>query len=136
MNMKKNNSIKTVVAIGIGAALFFVLGRFVAISDSVPNTTTALSVCSTALLAAAMYLPAAGGPTVSSVIHCDLVLGWNSWWELKYHICICRCGCRAFARKLNVQKVILQSKSSSILQSQNVVARVIGWVVVAPYWIF
>lgn len=29
--MKKNNSIKTVVAIGIGAALFFVLGRFVAI---------------------------------------------------------------------------------------------------------
>ena len=31
MNMKKNNSIKTVVAIGIGAALFFVLGRFVAI---------------------------------------------------------------------------------------------------------
>ena len=27
----KNNSIKTVVAVGIGAALFFVLGRFVAI---------------------------------------------------------------------------------------------------------
>ena len=28
--MKNNNSIKTVVAVGIGAALFFVLGRFVA----------------------------------------------------------------------------------------------------------
>ena len=33
--MKKNNSIKTVVAIGIGAALFFVLGRFVAIPSPV-----------------------------------------------------------------------------------------------------
>lgn len=36
--MKNNNSIKTFVAIGIGAALFFVLGRFVAIPSPVPNT--------------------------------------------------------------------------------------------------
>ena len=42
MNMKKNNSIKTVVAIGIGAALFFVLGRFVAIPSPVPNTNISL----------------------------------------------------------------------------------------------
>ena len=38
MNIKSNNGIKTVVAIGIGAALFFVLGRFVAIPSPVPNT--------------------------------------------------------------------------------------------------
>ena len=44
--MKNNNSsIKTVVAVGIGAALFFVLGRFVAIPSPVPPTPT--SVCST-----------------------------------------------------------------------------------------
>ena len=39
--MKKNNSsIKTVVAVGIGAALFFVLGRFVEfpiVKDTTPN---------------------------------------------------------------------------------------------------
>ena len=40
--MKNNNSIKTVVAIGIGAALFFVLGRFVAIPSPVPNTQTSV----------------------------------------------------------------------------------------------
>ena len=34
----KKNSIKTVVAVGIGAALFFVLGRFVAIPSGIPNT--------------------------------------------------------------------------------------------------
>ena len=42
--MKNNNSsIKTVVAVGIGAALFFVLGRFVEfpiVKDTTPNITT------------------------------------------------------------------------------------------------
>lgn len=42
--MKNNNSsIKTVVAVGIGAALFFVLGRFVAIPSPVPTPTSACS---------------------------------------------------------------------------------------------
>ena len=51
----KNTSIKTVVAIGIGAALFFVLGRFVAIPSGVPNTNISLQYAVLGLLAA-MYL--------------------------------------------------------------------------------
>lgn len=47
----KNNSIKTVVAIGIGAALFFVLGRFVAIPSGVPNTNISLQYAVLGLLA-------------------------------------------------------------------------------------
>ena len=39
----KKFSVKTIVAIGIGAALFFVLGRFVAIPSPVPNTNIAPS---------------------------------------------------------------------------------------------
>ena len=59
--MKNNNSsIKTVVAVGIGAALFFVLGRFVAIPSPVPNTNISLQYAVLALLAA-MYGPVAGG---------------------------------------------------------------------------
>ena len=34
----KRTPVKTIVAISIGAALFFVLGRFVAIPSPVPNT--------------------------------------------------------------------------------------------------
>ena len=56
----KNTSIKTVVAIGIGAALFFVLGRFVAIPSGVPNTNIRLQYAVLGLLAA-MYGPLAGG---------------------------------------------------------------------------
>lgn len=48
----KNTSIKTVVAIGIGAALFFVLGRFVAIPSGVPNTNISLQYAVLGLLAA------------------------------------------------------------------------------------
>ena len=56
----KNNNIKTFVAIGIGAALFFVLGRFVAIPSPVPNTNISLQYAVLGLLAA-MYGPVAGG---------------------------------------------------------------------------
>ena len=55
----KNSSIKTVVAVGIGAALFFVLGRFVAIPSPVPNTNISLQYAVLGLLAA-MYGPIAG----------------------------------------------------------------------------
>ena len=58
--MKNNNSIKPVVAVGIGAALFFVLGRFVAIPSPVPNTNISLQYAVLGLLAA-MYGPVAGG---------------------------------------------------------------------------
>ena len=38
----KKLSVKTVVAIGIGAALFFVCGRFIAIPSPVPNTSVTI----------------------------------------------------------------------------------------------
>ena len=55
----KNSNSKTFVAVGIGAALFFVLGRFVAIPSPVPNTNISLQYAVLGLLAA-MYGPVAG----------------------------------------------------------------------------
>ena len=55
--MKNNNSIKPVVAVGIGAALFFVLGRFVAIPSPVPNTNISLQYAVLALLWIQRRLP-------------------------------------------------------------------------------
>ena len=65
---ENNNSIKTVVAIGIGAALFFVLGRFVAIPSPVPNTNISLQYAVLGLLAA-MYGRLQADSLVSSDIH-------------------------------------------------------------------
>ena len=55
----KKFSVKTIVAIGIGAALFFVLGRFVAIPSPVPNTSISVQYGLLAFLAV-VYGPVAG----------------------------------------------------------------------------
>ena len=79
--MKNNNGIKTFVAVGIGAALFFVLGRFVAIPSPVPNTNISLQYAVLALLAA-MYGPVAGG-LIGFIGHALIDLSWGGipWWR-------------------------------------------------------
>jgi energy-coupling factor transport system substrate-specific component len=52
-------SVRTVVAIGIGAAIFFVLMRFVAIPSGIPNSTFNLAYGILALFAA-IFGPIAG----------------------------------------------------------------------------
>lgn len=97
--MKNNSSIKTVVAVGIGAALFFVLGRFVAIPSPVPNTNISLQYAVLALLAT-MYGPVAGG-LIGFIGHAliDLSWGWKSVVELGNHISICRRGYRTVCQE-------------------------------------
>ena len=77
----KKFSVKTIVAIGIGAALFFVLGRFVAIPSPVPNTSISVQYGLLALLAA-MYGPVAGG-LIGFIGHTliDFSYGWGVWWS-------------------------------------------------------
>ena len=86
----KNNSIKTVVAVGIGAALFFVLGRFVAIPSPVPNTNISLQYAVLALLAA-MYGPVAGrSDRIYRTCTDRFIMGRQPVVELGNHIRICR----------------------------------------------
>ena len=77
----KNSSIKTVVAVGIGAALFFVLGRFVAIPSGIPNTNISLQYAILGMLAA-LYGPVAGG-LIGFIGHTliDLSRGGSPWWS-------------------------------------------------------
>ena len=56
----KNTPVKSIVAIAIGAALFFVLGRFVAIPSPVPNTNISVQYGLLALLAACICDALAG----------------------------------------------------------------------------
>ena len=56
---KKLISVKTVVAIGIGSALMFVLMRFVAIPSGVPNTNLNLGIAVLSVFAA-IFGPLAG----------------------------------------------------------------------------
>ncbi len=130
--MNNNNGIKNVVAIGIGAALFFVLGRFVAIPSPVPNTNISLQYAVLALLAA-MYGPVAGG-LIGFIGHTlvDLSWGGSPWWSWVITSAFVGVVTGIFAKKLNVQEGEFSKGKVTIFVIANVIAHVIGWVVVAP----
>ena len=100
----KNNNIKTFVAIGIGAALFFVLGRFVAIPSPVPNTNISLQYAVLGLLAA-MYGPVAGG-LIGFIGHALIDLSWGGipWWSWVIASAFTGVVVGLFAKKLNLQE--------------------------------
>ena len=134
--MKSNNSIKTVVAVGIGAALFFVLGRFVAIPSPVPNTNISLQYAVLALLAV-MYGPVAGG-LIGFIGHTLIDLSWGGtpWWSWVITSAFVGVIVGLFAKKLNVQEGEFGKGKVTLFTIANIVAHVIGWIVVALYWIF
>ena len=80
MENKNQLSIKSIVAIGIGAALFFVLGRFVAIPSPVPNTTINIQYGILGVFGI-IYGPVVG--ILSGFIgHTLIDLSWGSpWWS-------------------------------------------------------
>ncbi|MBC5779436.1 ECF-type riboflavin transporter substrate-binding protein [Blautia difficilis] len=130
--MKSNNSIKTVVAIGIGAALFFVLGRFVAIPSPVPNTNISLQYAVLALLAV-MYGPVAGG-LIGFIGHTLIDLSWGGtpWWSWVITSAFVGVIVGLFAKKLNVQEGEFGKGKVALFTIANIAAHVIGWIVVAP----
>ncbi|MBQ1287062.1 MAG: ECF-type riboflavin transporter substrate-binding protein, partial [Erysipelotrichaceae bacterium] len=75
----KNDSVQKVVATGIGAALFFVLARFVAIPSGIPNTNIAFQYAVQAVFAV-LYGPVVG--CLSGFIgHVLTDMSWGGvWW--------------------------------------------------------
>ena len=128
----KNNNIKTVVAVGIGAALFFVLGRFVAIPSPVPNTNISLQYAVLGLLAA-MYGPVAGG-LIGFIGHALIDLSWGGipWWSWVIASAFTGVVVGLFAKKLNLQEGDFNKGKAITYTISNVIAHLIAWIVVAP----
>ena len=66
--MNKGLSVRTIVAIGIGAAVFVVLGRFASIPLWIPNTNIEVTYPFLALMSV-IFGPVAGGLIGLSVTH-------------------------------------------------------------------
>ena len=124
----KNTSIKTVVAIGIGAALFFVLGRFVAIPSGVPNTNISLQYAVLGLLAA-MYGPVAGG-LIGFIGHTLIDLSWGGspWWSWVIASAFVGVVVGLFAKKIAIEEGTFGKKEVITFAIANVVA----WLGIAP----
>ena len=127
-----NNGIKPVVAVGIGAALFFVLGRFVAIPSPVPNTNISLQYAVLALLAA-MYGPVVGG-LIGFIGHTLIDLSWGGspWWSWVIASAFVGVVVGLFSKKLNLQEGEFSKKQVAFFALANIVAHLLAWILVAP----
>ena len=126
--MNNKNSVKTVVAVAIGAALFFVLGRFVAIPSGIPNTNISLQYAVLGLLAA-MYGPVAGG-LIGFIGHTLIDLSWGGspWWSWVIASTFVGIVVGLFAKKLNVNEGEFSKKDVVTYAIANVIA----WIGIAP----
>ncbi|MGI6155150.1 MAG: ECF-type riboflavin transporter substrate-binding protein, partial [Enterococcus lemanii] len=79
--MKKELSVKTIVAIGIGSAVFVILGRFAVIPTFVPNTNLETSYPFLALMSV-VYGPVAGA-LIGLIGHTlkDFTTYGSAWWS-------------------------------------------------------
>ena len=128
----KKFSVKTIVAIGIGAALFFVLGRFVAIPSPVPNTNISTQYGLLAFLSV-VFGPVAGA-LIGLIGHAliDFSYGWGIWWSWVIASAVFGLLVGIGARITKMDKAEMGKKGLIKFNIVQVISHVICWGVVAP----
>ena len=128
----KKFSVKTIVAIGIGAALFFVLGRFVAIPSPVPNTNISVQYGLLGFLAI-VFGPLAGA-LVGLIGHAliDFSYGWGVWWSWVIASGVFGLLVGLAAKLLKLQEGEIGKKGLIQFNIIQLVSHIICWGVVAP----
>ncbi|MCI7305282.1 MAG: ECF-type riboflavin transporter substrate-binding protein [Trueperella sp.] len=126
----KVSPVVQVVAIGIGAALFFVLGRFVAIPSPIPNTTISPQYAVLAVLAV-LYGPVVGA-LAGFIGHLLIDATWGIWlsWELATLVFGLLIG--LFLVGNRVREGDFGSKALLRFNLGVVVAHAVAWLAVAP----
>ena len=128
----KSFSVKTIVATGIGAALFFVLGRFVAIPSGIPNTNISIQYGVLAFIAA-VYGPIAG--LLAGLIghfFIDFSYGWGVWWSWVVTSAFFGCAMGFATRKLTLEDGEFSKRDAIGFNVSQIVIHLISWAGLAP----
>ena len=131
--MKKSElSIKTIVAIGIGSAVFVILSRFAAIPTPVPNTSIQTSYAFLALMAV-VFGPLAGG-LIGLIGHIltDAISYGSVWWSWVIVSLFVGFTIGLLTRKIQVEDGEFNKKDIIRFNISQVIAQAIGWFVIAP----
>lgn len=125
-------SIKTIVAIGIGAAVFMILGRFGSIPTGIPNTNIETAYAYLALMAI-LYGPQAGF-LIGLIGHGlkDLVFYGMPWFSWVISSAIAGFIIGLVWKKLKINDGLFKTKEIIIFNITQVIANVIAWFIVAP----
>jgi energy-coupling factor transport system substrate-specific component len=128
---KKIISVRTVVAIGIGSALVFVLMRFVAIPSGVPNTNLNLAAAILTIFGA-LFGPVAGF-LVGFIGHTLTDLTWGGvWWSWVIADALYGLLIGLFWRFYRIEEGEFGLKNCLIFNAIQIAANVIAWIGVAP----
>lgn len=130
--MEKGLSIKTIVAIGIGSAVFVILGRFVAIPTGIPNTTIETAYAFLALISI-VFGPIAG-VLVGLIGHAlkDAIFYGSIWWSWVIVSAFVGLFIGLFAKRIDIESGVFGKKkviSFNIIQAG---VQAVGWFLIAP----
>ena len=125
-------SIKTIVAIGIGAAVFIILGRFGSIPSGIPNTNIETCYAFLALMAV-LYGPVAGF-SIGFIGHAlkDLVFYGSPWFSWVIASAVVGLVIGLAAKKLKVNEGEFSKKEMIVFNIYQIIANAIAWLLVAP----
>ena len=128
----KKSPVRTIVAIGIGAALFFVLGRFVAIPSPVPNTNISLQYGLLAFMAA-IYGPIAGC-LIGLIGHAliDFSYGWGIWWSWVIASAVFGFLVGFVSSRLHIADGEFGKKDILTFNLSQIINHIIAWGLIAP----
>lgn len=128
----KKFGVREIVATAIGAALFFVLGRFVAIPSGIPDTNISVQYGMLGFFAAAF------GPIVGVLaglighFFIDFSYGWGVWWSWVIASAVCGLIMGFGLRKVNIKEGEFGKKGVIRFNITQIIAHLISWAVIAP----
>ena len=128
-----NQSIKTVVATGIGAALFIIIGTLVNIPTPIPNTNIQLQYAVIALFAI-IYGPTVGffSAFIGHALNDALQYG-SPWWTWALVSGLIGLAIGLLSKRINIEKNPLTAKDYVLFNVVQILANVVGWGIIAPY---
>ena len=122
---------RTIVAIGIGSAVFFVLNRFVVIPTGIPNTNISTAYGFLAFMAT-LFGPLAGA-LIGFIGHTLTDISWGGvWWSWVIVSAFVGCAIGLVWKRINVEDGEFGTKEILTFNLYQIAANVIGWGLIAP----
>ncbi|KAA0965062.1 ECF-type riboflavin transporter substrate-binding protein [Sporosarcina sp. ANT_H38] len=131
--MKKSIfSTKTIVAIGIGTALFVILGRFASIPTGIPNTSIETNYALLALIST-IFGPIAG-LFIGLIGHAlkDAISYGSVWWSWVIVSAFIGLGIGLFRKMFSIQDGEFGRKKIIAFNIAQSSVQAIGWFIIAP----
>lgn len=129
---QKGLSVKSVVAIGIGTAIYVILARFTSIPTGIPNTNIEIVYPFLALLAT-IYGPLVGfsvgfiGHTLS-----DFLMYGQTWWSWVLATAVLGLIIGLYGMKIDLENGEFSGKQMIIFNIVQFIANVFSWIIIAP----